>query len=85
MSQHPSEFPVLSSEFGERPTRRTFMTTTAAAAAAFAWSGGVRAYGSDVIRLGLIGAGGRGTGAVSDCLRGTEGQNAYGADPLSSA
>src|SRR5687767_14471604 len=71
MSQQPSEFPVPSSEFG--PTRRTFMTTTAAAAAAFAWSGGLRAFGSDVIRLGVIGCGGRGTGAVSDCLRGTEG------------
>jgi myo-inositol 2-dehydrogenase/D-chiro-inositol 1-dehydrogenase len=54
-------------------SRRTFIGTTAAAAAAFAWTGGVRAAGSDVIRLGLIGCGGRGTGAVSDCLRGTEG------------
>jgi predicted dehydrogenase len=53
-------------------TRRTFMSTSAAAAA-FAWSGGVRIFGSDTIRLGLIGCGGRGTGAVSDCLRGTEG------------
>ena len=53
-------------------TRRTFMSTSAAAAA-FAWSGGVRLFGSDTIRLGLIGCGGRGTGAVSDCLRGTEG------------
>ena len=73
MSHPYSEFPVPSAEFAEQPTRRTFMTTTAAAAAALAWSGGVRAFGSDVIRLGLIGAGGRGTGAVSDCLRGTEG------------
>jgi predicted dehydrogenase len=54
-------------------SRRTFISTTAAAAAAFAWTGGLRASGSDVIRLGLIGCGGRGTGAVSDCLRGTEG------------
>ncbi|HET9371513.1 MAG TPA: Gfo/Idh/MocA family oxidoreductase [Vicinamibacterales bacterium] len=53
-------------------TRRTFLGTSAAAAA-FAWSGGLRVFGSDVIRLGLIGCGGRGTGAVSDCLRGTEG------------
>ena len=53
-------------------SRRTFIGTTAAAAA-FAWAGGLRAFGSDVIRLGLIGCGGRGTGAVSDCLRGTEG------------
>jgi predicted dehydrogenase len=54
-------------------SRRTFISTTAATAAAFAWSGGLHASGSDVIRLGLIGCGGRGTGAVSDCLRGTEG------------
>jgi len=54
-------------------SRREFIGTTAAAAAAFAWSGGARVFGSDVIRLGLIGCGGRGTGAVSDCLRGTEG------------
>ncbi len=54
-------------------SRRTFISTTAAAAAAFAWSGGLRAAGSDTIRLGLIGCGGRGTGAVGDCLRGTEG------------
>ena len=54
-------------------SRREFIGTTAAAAAALAWSGGVRAFGSDVIRLGLIGCGGRGTGAVGDCLRGTEG------------
>ena len=54
-------------------SRREFISTTAAAAAAFAWTGGVRVFGSDVIRLGLIGCGGRGTGAVGDCLRGTEG------------
>jgi predicted dehydrogenase len=54
-------------------SRREFIGTAAAAAASFAWSGGVRAFGSDVIRLGLIGCGGRGTGAVGDCLRGTEG------------
>ena len=72
MEKPRSEFPVLSSEF-VKPTRRTFISTTAAATAAFAWAGGVRAFGSDVIRLGVIGCGGRGTGAVSDCLRGTEG------------
>ena len=52
------------------------MTTTAAAAAALAWPGtahGFYAWGSDVIRVGLIGCGGRGTGAARDCLRGTEG------------
>ena len=54
-------------------SRRTFIQTTAAATAAFALRGGVRAAGSDVIRVGLIGCGGRGTGAARDCLRGSDG------------
>src|SRR5688572_19862837 len=57
-------------------TRRTFINTTAAAAAAMAWPGsahGFYAWGSDVIRVGVIGCGGRGTGAAGDCLKGTEG------------
>ena len=54
-------------------TRRTFIQTTAAATAAFALRGGVHAAGSDVIRVGLVGCGGRGTGAASDCLRGSDG------------
>jgi predicted dehydrogenase len=53
-------------------TRRSFLNATAAAAA-LAYAGGLRVFGSDTIRLGLIGCGGRGTGAVSDCLRGTDG------------
>ena len=54
-------------------SRRTFIQTTAAATAAFALHGGVRVAGSDVIRVGVIGCGGRGTGAARDCLRGSEG------------
>ena len=54
-------------------TRRTFVQTTAAATLAAAFPYGVRLYGSDVIRVGVIGCGGRGTGAARDCLRGTEG------------
>jgi myo-inositol 2-dehydrogenase/D-chiro-inositol 1-dehydrogenase len=54
-------------------SRRTFVQTTAAAAAAIALPGGVRAAGSDVIRVGVVGCGGRGTGAASDCMRGAEG------------
>ena len=57
-------------------TRRNFIHTTTAAAAAMAWPGsahGFFAFGSDVIRVGVIGCGGRGTGAIGDCLRGTEG------------
>jgi predicted dehydrogenase len=54
-------------------SRRAFIQTTAAATAAFALRGGVHAAGSDVIRVGLVGCGGRGTGAARDCLRGSEG------------
>src|SRR5688500_19024781 len=54
-------------------TRRTFIETTAAATAAFAFPFGVRLHGSDVIRVGLVGCGGRGTGAARDCMRGSEG------------
>jgi hypothetical protein len=44
-------------------SRRAFVQTTAAAAAAVAVSG-VRISGSDTIRVGLVGCGGRGTGAA---------------------
>ena len=54
-------------------TRRTFVQTTTAAAAALAFPFGVRASGSDVIRVGVIGCGGRGTGAARDCMRGSDG------------
>ena len=54
-------------------TRRTFIGTTAAAAAAFAFPGGVFAQGSDRLRVGVVGCGGRGTGAALDCMRGSAG------------
>jgi myo-inositol 2-dehydrogenase / D-chiro-inositol 1-dehydrogenase len=54
-------------------SRRTFIQATAAAAAAMAMPGGVHAAGSDVIRVGLVGCGGRGTGAARDCLRSSRG------------
>lgn len=54
-------------------TRRQFLGTSAAAAAAFAMPSGVFARGSDTIRVGLVGCGGRGTGAARDCLRGAPG------------
>ena len=41
-----------------------------------AWPGSVHGFhlwGSDVIRVGVIGCGGRGTGAAGDCMRGAEG------------
>ena len=54
-------------------TRRRFIGTTAAASAAVAFPFGVRLHGSDVIRVGVIGCGGRGTGAARDCMRGADG------------
>jgi myo-inositol 2-dehydrogenase/D-chiro-inositol 1-dehydrogenase len=54
-------------------SRRAFVQSSAAAAAAFAFPSGVFAFGADTIRVGLIGCGGRGTGAARDCLAGSEG------------
>ena len=56
-------------------SRRKFLQSSAAAgtaALAANWGliGNVNAQGSDVIRVGLIGCGGRGTGAAMQCLRG---------------
>ncbi len=52
-------------------TRRDFVRTAAAAsiAATFPASFGVFAQGSDTFKVGVIGCGGRGTGAAIDCLR----------------
>ena len=51
-------------------TRRDFVKTAAAASIAVGFPGGfgVFAQGSDTIRVGVIGCGGRGTGAAIDCL-----------------
>jgi myo-inositol 2-dehydrogenase / D-chiro-inositol 1-dehydrogenase len=54
-------------------TRRTFMQTTAAATAGFMLRGSTRVAGSDVIRIGVVGVGGRGTGAARDVLRSSDG------------
>ena len=54
-------------------SRRTFVLTSSAAAAAMAFPFGTPLFGSDVIRVGVIGCGGRGTGAARDCMRGAEG------------
>ena len=52
-------------------SRRDFIKTTSAVSLAAAVSrvGPVFAAGSDKLRVGLIGAGGRGTGAAMDCVR----------------
>jgi len=56
-------------------TRRDFIKTTAAASLAAAIPGnlGLFAQGSDAIRVGVIGCGGRGTGAAIDCLNSSPG------------
>jgi predicted dehydrogenase len=55
-------------------TRRDFLKTSAAVAGSTAMAGSlmsnVHADGPEVIRVGLIGCGGRGTEAASQCLRG---------------
>jgi myo-inositol 2-dehydrogenase/D-chiro-inositol 1-dehydrogenase len=50
-------------------SRRKFLQTSAATATALAAAPFVHAQGNDVIRIGLIGCGGRGTGAAVNALR----------------
>jgi myo-inositol 2-dehydrogenase / D-chiro-inositol 1-dehydrogenase len=60
----------------QTPSRRQFLKTTAATATAATVLGGlpaVHASSDDVIRVGLVGVGGRGSGATQQCL--TAGQN----------
>jgi predicted dehydrogenase len=49
-------------------SRRDFLAASAATAGAGLLPSAVHAAGSDIIRVGLIGCGGRGTGAAQDCL-----------------
>lgn len=62
----------------ERTSRRDFMKTSTAAAVGTGLLGGMalspRAYasGSDTIRIGLVGCGGRGSGAVENALAANE-------------
>ena len=50
--------------------RRTFLkTSTTAAAAAAVFASGVHAQGTSVLKIGLIGCGGRGTGAAAQALK----------------
>lgn len=59
---------------GQLPTRRSFLqtstalSTTAAIAGSLALSRSAHAAGSDILKVGLIGCGGRGTGAASQAL-----------------
>ena len=62
----------------KKPSRRDFLKGTTAAAAGMALAGGLNvartahAAGSDELKIALIGCGGRGTGAVNDCLSSCE-------------
>jgi len=53
-------------------SRRAFLQTSAALTAGFALPSYVYAVGADTIRVGLIGCGGRGTGAALQCLEASE-------------
>jgi len=69
-------------------TRRDFLKTSGqmafSAAALGTASSRVFAAGSDTLRVGLIGCGGRGTGAANDCLESSQGiQIVAVADPFS--
>jgi myo-inositol 2-dehydrogenase/D-chiro-inositol 1-dehydrogenase len=55
-------------------SRRNFLKTSALSSAALAYGlNHVYASGSDDIRIGLIGCGGRGTGAIRDCVSSSPG------------
>jgi predicted dehydrogenase len=56
-------------------TRRDFVKTAAAASLAAAIPGNLRVFaaGTDAIKIGVIGCGGRGTGATIDCLNSAPG------------
>jgi myo-inositol 2-dehydrogenase / D-chiro-inositol 1-dehydrogenase len=51
------------------PNRRVFLQASAAAAASVALLPGAMAAGTDALRVGLVGCGGRGTGAATEALR----------------
>jgi myo-inositol 2-dehydrogenase/D-chiro-inositol 1-dehydrogenase len=58
------------------PSRREFIRTTSAATLGISLAplvSGAHAAGTDAIRIGLIGCGGRGTGAVTDAFKGAQG------------
>ncbi|MCA9258759.1 MAG: Gfo/Idh/MocA family oxidoreductase, partial [Planctomycetales bacterium] len=69
----PTDGPIDGRSKGTSTDRRAFLrgaAATAASASVFAAPRAVHAAGSDVIRVGLIGCGGRGTGAAIDALHG---------------
>jgi predicted dehydrogenase len=65
----------MSNEHSTAVTRRDFVKTTAAASLAATFSNplGLFAAETDLIKIGIIGCGGRGTGAAIDCLNAAPG------------
>jgi predicted dehydrogenase len=66
------------STHGASSTRRDFLKTSAATAGAVAWAGldvgrFAHATGSDVMRVGMVGCGGRNTGAAAQALTADKG------------
>jgi predicted dehydrogenase len=66
---------------GKKPSRREFLTRSTAATAGLALAGSLElarsahAAGDDLIRIALIGCGGRGTGAASNALQNVSHRN----------
>ena len=56
----------------ELVSRRTFLNTTAALAAASAIGARAYAQGTEALRVGLVGCGGRGSGAAQDCINSSD-------------
>jgi predicted dehydrogenase len=67
----PSGDVIVSASKSKQIERRRFLQASAAAAAAVSLASlpSVHADGSDTLRIGLVGCGGRGTGAASNALR----------------
>lgn len=66
------------SQSAAQHSRRTFLAASAASVAATSvLQAGVYAAGSDLLKVGLIGCGGRGTGAASQALKADEGTELY--------
>ena len=63
----------MSSSLERDITRRTFVQSAAAVTAGLAMPRGLHAArNAELVRVGLVGCGGRGTGAAVDCLRSSE-------------
>src|SRR6476619_7479612 len=63
-------------QFTAAPSRRDFIKTTTAATLGLSFAPmmpGAHAAGTDAVRIGLIGCGGRGTGAVLNAFDGADG------------